>query len=555
MPLLSISSEDAFLNTKQNAQNTWPKRDQADNRVEPLTKPHFAPTFALVPKESVFTIGSCFARNVEGQLEAMGFEVPMRHLKVVEDAPDDPENNPNIFNNYAVPSILNELEWAIDPETPFDAETCLLEVGRGLYCDLHLTRLLKAVSKEVAIARRGRIKDGFAKVKDCRVIIITLGLVEAWWDKEAKRYLNIAPPKQAAKRYPDRFELHVMSYAEVMHYLERIVALLKKHGHPEHRIVLTVSPVPLGVTFTDQDVITANTYSKSVLRAAAQEIWLKYDHVDYFPSYESIVHSDRARAWHDDLRHPTTEVIKLNVGRMVAAYSGEGAVHHDGQDLSHSLMEAQSAEKAREVSEAAMLYQEILAADPTLKAAQLGLGRCLGLLRQPEEAEALLSPLLTDQEVRREALIALSRVYRFNNMGENFERMVDGLAVPDDMNLLRELIITCYAFSNVDKVIEYCEVMRERWPRSPVSFEYMARINIDRENWDVALVWLQDGVKINQNSPAIYALLGDLQMKLGNADDANDSFARAKALNGRSGSGVPGAPPRSAGAVGAHQSE
>ena len=51
------------------------------------------------------------------------------------------------------------------------------------------------------------------------------------------------------------------------------------------KIVLTVYPVPFSDTFSGQDVIVANTYSKSVLRCVAQDLTELYDHVDYFPSY------------------------------------------------------------------------------------------------------------------------------------------------------------------------------------------------------------------------------------------------------------------------------
>ena len=37
-------------------------------------------------------------------------------------------------------------------------------------------------------------------------------------------------------------------------------------------------------------MLTATSYSKSVLRALAGELALKYRYVDYFPSYEIITH-------------------------------------------------------------------------------------------------------------------------------------------------------------------------------------------------------------------------------------------------------------------------
>jgi tetratricopeptide (TPR) repeat protein len=526
MPLVNINADRAFANAKSNAQNSWPKRGDPDNRVEPLAKPYFTTSFKLVPGESVFTIGSCFARNVEGVLESLGFDVPMRHLTIVKGTFEDAESNPNIFNNYAVPSILNELEWAVNPETPFDPSTCLLELTNNGYCDLHLTRLLKPVPLEEALARRARIKDGMSKVTSCRVIVITLGLVEAWWDTVAHRYLNIAPPKQAAKRFPGRFELHVLGYREILRNLEQIIALLRKFGRRDHRVILTISPVPLGLTFTDQDVMVANAYSKSVLRAAAQEIWTKYDHVDYFPSFESVTLSDRSLAWQDDLRHVTPGLITQNVNTMVAAYSDAG------NSVSQLLAEAQSLEKARAIKEAAELYKRILREEADLVAAKLGAARCFGELHQVDEAKELLVPMLDVPETSRDAAIALAAVYRLNKMQAEFEQVAARLKnMSKDTQALRELIVGYFSFENFDLARQYCEAMRERLPRSPIPYEYRGRIAVARQQWNEAVEHFVDCVAVQQSSPTVYAALGHAQMALGRIDDARDSFERALVLN------------------------
>lgn len=64
-----------------------------------------------------------------------------------------------------------------------------------------------------------------------------------------------------------------------------------------------VSPVPLANTFRGCDIIAANTYSKSSLRAASEEFACSNENVDYLPVYESVMHSDRLAAWDLDLRH------------------------------------------------------------------------------------------------------------------------------------------------------------------------------------------------------------------------------------------------------------
>jgi hypothetical protein len=50
-------------------------------------------------------------------------------------------------------------------------------------------------------------------------------------------------------------------------------------------------------------VLPATVYSKSVLRAAVGEVYDRYDHVDYFPSYEIITGAyNRGAYFGSDLR-------------------------------------------------------------------------------------------------------------------------------------------------------------------------------------------------------------------------------------------------------------
>ena len=67
--------------------------------------------------------------------------------------------------------------------------------------------------------------------------------------------------------------------------------------------MVTISPVPLTNTFLSMDIVVANTWAKSLLRAVAQEWAAAHANVDYFPSYEIVQNSDRAAVCEPDLRH------------------------------------------------------------------------------------------------------------------------------------------------------------------------------------------------------------------------------------------------------------
>jgi hypothetical protein len=91
--------------------------------------------------------------------------------------------------------------------------------------------------------------------------------------------------------------------------------------NPKAKIILTVSPVPLVATQEQQHVLVATTYSKSVLRVAADEVARIHDHVQYFPSYEIITGPHASgRYFAADLRSVTEEgvdhVMRVFMSRM-----------------------------------------------------------------------------------------------------------------------------------------------------------------------------------------------------------------------------------------------
>lgn len=317
MPLVELSAEDAIANRKSNPFATWGDRTAA-NRIEPVAKPAFDVPFRLEPGESIFTVGSCFARNVEAELLKRGFVLPMREIFK---KPEFQGVEVGAINNFGTPSIYNEFAWALG-ERPFRPEDHIVEIQPGKFADLHLIPSMRPDAWETVISRRKAITQAFESVKRCRVLIMTLGLVEVWYDSQTDYYLNVAPRPSLIRSQPSRFRLHVLSFDECYKYLEETLLLVKKFGREDFRVLMTVSPVPLMATHRNQDVMVANSYSKSVLRSVAETIVERHDFISYYPSYESVTLSDRRIAWKDDFVHVTEEIVALNVSRMVDAFVG-----------------------------------------------------------------------------------------------------------------------------------------------------------------------------------------------------------------------------------------
>ena len=228
--------------------------------------------------------------------------------------------------------------WATG-ELQFDAEQAIVEYGSGKWLDLHVTHNVQPAPRETVLRRRSAITKAYGSFKDCKLIIVTLGLVEVWYDNVAATYLNSLPPPPLVRRYPERFELHVLSHDETLDYCDRALGLLRKYGRSDAVILMSVSPVALGITHRPEDVMVANCYSKSVLRTVTEEMVARYDNVHYFPSYESVLQSDRQIAWMNDFTHVSETLIAHNVDRLVRHFDA-GGVGSDSLESAQASIEA-----------------------------------------------------------------------------------------------------------------------------------------------------------------------------------------------------------------------
>jgi tetratricopeptide (TPR) repeat protein len=315
MPIISFTALQAMANLRARRSSLWPERWRGADRLKGVAQVEFDPSFALEPGEAVMTIGSCFARNIEARLGELGFRIPARELSLpAEERASDTEND--LLNKYTPHSIINELRWAF--ETPFPDES-LLEV-RGEWHDPHLASNVAPASLERVRERRAMVAGLYRRLPECRVVVLTLGLVEVWFDTQLGLHLNGAPPTPCLKQEPERFRLEVLSHAQVLAALETIHALLKTHGHPQVKLLVTVSPVPMRATFTGADALVANAYSKATLRSAVGEFVRGHDGVDYFPSYEIATLTLRTTAFQEDNRHVAPALVDAIVDRVVRAY-------------------------------------------------------------------------------------------------------------------------------------------------------------------------------------------------------------------------------------------
>ena len=291
---------------------TFPGRD--DPRCEGTTLfPSFTPKFSQTFDRgvTVFTIGSCFARNIEEALKPLHVILPTRDFAVPKSEWTGRLNG--LLNEYNPGTMAQRIRHALS--APPEPEATIVPMGEGVV-DLLLPGA-KVVSRQRAVARRAEIAAVYARLRDSDLVVMTLGLAECWYDTMAGVYLNRMPPPAHAAAHPNRYEFRRLDVQQTVDLLEPALAAL---GELRIRTVLTVSPVPLQSTFTAEDCVVANEISKATLRVAADRLQRGVDHVDYFPSYE-IVRSGGLGSYNPDNVHVRDDLVKQITSRMVSLYA------------------------------------------------------------------------------------------------------------------------------------------------------------------------------------------------------------------------------------------
>lgn len=321
----------ALRRAAANPVSRWPSptnTGDGQNRLVPEAWPILKPRFLFKRSDTAFTVGSCFARNIERYLDQFGLKVPMLDFTLPEGELE--ENRPQaIMNKYTPPSIYQEFKRTADlfDATPEERKThfaeLMLEVSGGVV-DLELGGRTP-VTMERALARREEVFQLFKHAFTADVVVITLGLIECWWDNQGNRYVHPMPPIKELGRKNERFVFRQLHYQEAYDYIAKTIELVKERGREDARILITTSPVPLNATFTDQDVLLANTYSKSMLRTVAGEIYRAYPHVDYFSSYESVTLTHTPNVWNKDLIHVSDAFVGKIVDNLLKNYLPDSA--------------------------------------------------------------------------------------------------------------------------------------------------------------------------------------------------------------------------------------
>jgi GSCFA family/Polysaccharide biosynthesis enzyme WcbI len=299
--------------------------------------------FQIQRTDKISTAGSCFAQHISRTLKSSGF-----NYYVVEAAPyqnqTDPESrNFGVFsarfgNIYTARQLLQLHDRAYQRFVPNEKAWL---TGNGRYADPFRPQIEPGgfVSFDELSASQihhlARVREMFETLD---IFIFTLGLTEAWRAKVDGAVFPVAPGVVAGEMDLAQYEFVNFGTAEIVADMQAFMDRLHLINS-KARIVLTVSPVPLIATYENRHILTSNTYSKSALRAAAEELIRHNSHCDYFPSYEVITGNYPGNQYFEsDLRSVNAQGVDHVMRLFVKHYLVNGEWSDDASTSEQELL-------------------------------------------------------------------------------------------------------------------------------------------------------------------------------------------------------------------------
>ena len=209
-------------------------------------------------------------------------------------------------------------------------------------------------SRDEALSSRVAMLRGIRRaVEGADVFVFTLGLTEGWESASGQPYA-VCPGTMGGSFDAGLHRFVNYRFSAIRTALDESLDLLRQIN-PEIQLLLTVSPVPLTATASGQHVLSATTYSKSVLRAVAGEMAQDHDTVDYFPSYEIITGAPTRSAFYEpNLRSVVPQGVETVMGHFFGGLRLTAPARHGAES---------AAQAARDAAMDAALHAESLACE------------------------------------------------------------------------------------------------------------------------------------------------------------------------------------------------
>lgn len=254
----------------------------------------------------ITTFGSCFAYEVNLFLNRKGYKI--LNTEILEN-----KGEPNLiwYNTY---SILYEFQRVTGEFKQDEGELWMLP--DGTWQDPYRRLVMHKDKQELCKIIKNLDEIVINSIKNADCIVITLGLTETWFLPYNNKAICACPGY--ARGGGENCYFRNLNFMENYENMMKIVKIIKD-VNKNCKIILTVSPVPLAKTFTNNDHMIANTYSKNTLRSVAG-LLDEQGHVSYFHSYEMALGHDRREVFIEDARHIRRDFVDKIMGEFEKKY-------------------------------------------------------------------------------------------------------------------------------------------------------------------------------------------------------------------------------------------
>jgi hypothetical protein len=290
----------------------------------------WVPKFNITKNSKIFTMGSCFAQHISYWLRENGYS-----WQDAEPAPSNLSDDEILEHGYGIyscrvgniytPAMLRQwIKFATGEKSTINE----IYVDDNKYFDPLRPQIPKKGYSSKSELLTDRIKTLNALeflLNKSEIFIFTMGLSEAWINDNGFIY-QVCPGTIRGDFNSEIHKFKNYTYEEILDDMVFIIEEVTKINK-NIKFLLTVSPVPLTATASDNHVLAATIYSKSILRAVAGRLSDLYNNVDYFPSYEIIAsNASRINFFEENLRSVKSEGVEFvmrHFGVGVGAFSKE----------------------------------------------------------------------------------------------------------------------------------------------------------------------------------------------------------------------------------------
>ncbi|KNG93036.1 GSCFA domain-containing protein [Pseudaestuariivita atlantica] len=273
--------------------------------------------YRLSRDAKVVTAGSCFAQHLARVLNDSGYNHYIAEpAHPIVQKPVAKANNYGLFsarygNLYTTRQLKQLIQRAYGDFEPIDqawpgrdgvsvVDPFRPQIQPGGY----------ASEAELAADRVQHLAAVRDALESADVFVFTLGLTECWADRRDGAVYPLAPGVAGGTYDPEIYEFRNFDETETYADLKEALDMIREKN-PDVKFILTVSPVPLNATMEDRHVFVSTTWSKAVLRIAAEKAARTVEDCLYFPSFEIITSPHtRGRYYAEDRREVTEQGVR-----------------------------------------------------------------------------------------------------------------------------------------------------------------------------------------------------------------------------------------------------